>query len=533
MAVHRVTNLVSAAFLSGILWNASCVEVQTRAVEFLREHLGELRQRLGDIRQHFGALRQIYPTCALEPVPAEDEFIAATIHDGETLANVLISPSAVSTIVRVNVTPGAKPITAFLAGSPGVIWDFEGDVDRIRRVAVVPGQAGVRGIPAGRVEFPKMPGCELPSLHQRRSGAEDSDRSSLLPAIMFGRAPDRDVYQYAADQLNLPGATFVSKRLNRPSTLSFSWDPREDLYLYHPGGFRELDPQALVSVSAITVPKTRPRDAGLIQLEETGAIRRARAEEILTWIEGASRPFRSNLSPDFTFNTKFDYVITQAVELPARSGKSFLVLPGVPAPRGVGTYGNACVGYMDGFTISDEQLCLGEREELRYWRALRTADDHGRCRVLLVSSTTSLQAVSVYKPKGSHRSTPGRRSPMPIDVRVRRPGEVVLVLNTYDPAIWRISLDAATRVAGVILTGFFHSTVEGLPAETPLVAIDSEGNRRHSKSDPECAPFNAYLGATFRGGPAVLTLDRQVKALTGRGLDGLQSAYSFGKVEIR
>jgi hypothetical protein len=511
--------LVGAALLLSVVIDASSVGAPTADLEFFRQHLGELRQ--------------LDPACSLEPVPAEDEFIAATIHDGETLANVLISPSAVSTIVRVNVAPGAKRITALLAGAPGVIWDFAGDVDRIRRIVVVPEQAAVRGIAVSRVEFPSMPGCQSPSLHQRRGGAQDSDQFSLATAIMFGRFPDRDVYQYAADQLNLPDATFTSKRVTEQHTLEFGWDPHKDLYRYHPGGFRELDSQALVSRSAVTLPKTRPGDAGLIQLEEIGAIRRARREEIHAWIEGASQPFRSKLSPDFTFNTKFHYAITQAVELPARSGKAFLVLPGVPTPRGAGTYGNACVGYMDGFTISDEQLCLGEREELRYWRALRDADDHGQCRVLAASSQASLQAVSVYTPKGSQRSTSGRPSPMPIDVRVKRPGEVVLVLNAYDPAIWRISFDPTARITGVLLTGFSQGRVEGLPPGTPIVAADAESNRGIARSNPTCAPFNTYLGTAFRGGPGALVLDRQTEALTGRTLDGLHAAYSFDEVEIR
>jgi hypothetical protein len=76
------------------------------------------------------------------------------------------------------------------------------------------------------------------------------------------------------------------------------------------------------------------------------------------------------------------------------------------------------------------------------------------------------------------------------------------------------------------------SRVNCLPADTPVVAVDREGNRNRAKSDAVCAPFFAYGGTAFMGGPGAAALDRQVLALTGRRLDGLRAAYAFRKVEI-
>src|SRR5437016_7411943 len=98
MPLRLAEILFSAALLLSGICQASPAAAQAANLDFFRQHLDKLRQN--------------YQACTLEPVPTEHEFIAATIHDGETLANVLISPSAVSTIARVNVAPGVKPITA-------------------------------------------------------------------------------------------------------------------------------------------------------------------------------------------------------------------------------------------------------------------------------------------------------------------------------------------------------------------------------------------------------------------------------------
>jgi hypothetical protein len=468
--------------------------------------------------------------CLSAPVPPAEEFVAAAVFKGETLANVLITPGYLSTIVHVDVAPGAKPITVFLGGT-GLIWDFDGDVDRVRRVVVIPDSVAVRGIAADRVDF-SLAGCRF--YPKRRSGSpDDHSGSSFGLSTTFGRAPDHDVHQYSVDRLNLPDGTFSSRRPSGPPTLRIrsGSDPESDLRLYYPAGFRELDVRTLTSPTTFTVPATHPGEAGLVQLLRTGAIRRARPDEVRAWLDGASRPFRSKLSPDFRFSTGFDFVISREVELPVQGGQSFLVPVGVPEPMGIGASG-ACVGYMDGFRLNNE-VCVGERNGLGEWHTLESAQDDGQCRLLPVSSTAWMQAVSMYRPEGSRTSFLDKTEPMPVDVRVERPGDVVLVLNTSPPAIWRVAVGAESRIAGVLLTGGPGSRVDGLAADTPVVAVDRESNRGRPKPDAACAPFFAYIGHAFMGGPGAAALDRQVHALTGRSLDALRAAYAFKSVEIR
>ncbi|MBV8753740.1 MAG: hypothetical protein JO328_12850 [Hyphomicrobiales bacterium] len=478
-------------------------------------------------RETAGVLRQ-FQACVAAPVPRDEEFIAATVFTGETLGNVVIAPDLLTRIVRVDVAPGARPLTLFLAGN-ALIWDFEGDVARVRRVVVIPAQAAVRGLPADRVDF-SLDGCSGFYMQRRSGSHEDQSLSAYELSASFGRLPDRDVYQHSADVLHVPSAMFSSQRASGPRTIKIGSDPTLDFTDYYPAGFRELDQHTLVSPSELTVPATFPEKAGLVELLRTGAIWRARPDEVIAWIEGASAPFRSKLSPDFALSMSFRYVITREIELPVHGGDSFLLPAGVSKPHGLANSG-ACVGYMDGFRISSED-CLGQRGELRDWRKLESVPDNARCHLLAVAPNASMQAVSISRPEVSANET-GDPAPVPVDVRVERAGEVFLVLNTARATLWRISAGPQTMVTGVLLTGHARSAVEGLPADTPVVAVDRESNRSRPKPDPACAPFFAYTSSAFQGGPAAAALDRQVQGLTGRSLDGLQAAYHLRSVTIR
>ena len=475
---------------------------------------------------------QVFPACTRPPVPDDHVFVAANAYEGDTLANVLLgSQDEVSTIVRVAVAPGAQPITLFVSGHDGLIWDFDGDVGRVQRVIATStgndGRVAVRGVAADRVEFPMMRNCPF-SYHAQRPA--DLETQKRMLAVAFGRAPDRAVYEYSAHELALPEASFrpLASRPPAGKTLGSS-----RLNKFHPGGFRELDPGTLLSPVAITVPETHPAEAGLVQLEQSGVIRPPRPEEVAAWIEGASRPFRSKLSPDFRLRMAFDYVVTRDTLLPAglygAHSKNFLVLAGVSPPRG--KPGHGCLALADGFQVGDN--CWGEEHDaVRRLNSWPTAAELPACRLIEAPPGASFDAVSAYEPDGAQHSFGSRRKPVPIAVRVFKPGDVVLVLNTYEPAIWRVSFGPNTRIVGVLMTGYYASSVEGVAPSTPVIATGYDGQALRPKPDPACAPYHGYLGTAYRGGPDALVLDRQVKVLAGGSLDSLRGAYSLKEAEI-
>jgi hypothetical protein len=117
-------------------------------------------------------------------------------------------------------------------------------------------------------------------------------------------------------------------------------------------------------------------------------------------------------------------------------------------------------------------------------------------------------------------------------VRVEKGGDVVLVLSSYSPVIWRVWASPDTRIVGVLLLGYSTSTVEGIAPDTPVVDVGHAGRDERPKPAPDCAPMHSVLGMAYNGGPAALVLDRQVQALTGRPLDGLRGAYKLKQVDV-
>ncbi|MFL6795817.1 MAG: hypothetical protein ACJ8F3_00220 [Xanthobacteraceae bacterium] len=466
------------------------------------------------------AARQQNPACALADVPREHEFVAASMWEGGIPTDLVIgNPPEVMQAARVHVTAGEKPITVFLAGYHA-IFEFTGDVGRVARViAVSPTverRVAVAGIPADRVEFPlQQRECKL----FLEAGTSDDEivRVKAL-AVMFGRPPSRAIYQSKVIQITIPDGTFGV----RPDQVSAK------------GARRALDPADLIAASPVTRPEVLPGEAGLAQLEGAGAIHKPLPEEIEAFVLGASSPYRSKISPDFRFRIKLDYVITREVTLPEPPPMKqwhFLVAEGVPPPH-LSKYGHACIARMDGFAVNDARSCYGEAHEgLEKLRAVPPDETLAACRMLKLSETVSLQAISAYQPDAANHGLEAKRTPQPIDVQVETEGKVVLILNSYEPAIWRLSSGPNSRITGVLLVGHHPSMVEGVPDS--LVIADELSRPKRTIPAPECGSMRSWHSAVYRGGPDALVFDRQVRALTGRNLDGLYGSYSLKAVTVR
>jgi hypothetical protein len=502
--------------------------------------------------------------CKLTPVDPSHLFIAVGVMEGDTLTSVqLDDPNGRSTVVRVRVNEGTRPMTVILQAQTPVIWDFEGLVWRVERAIVLSAgdmRMGVRGLPAGRAEFPDLARC--PRAFFPLWNASEAQRNESLEAY-FGRQPDRAGFESKPNSLTLPQVEFATtpkgaprhpfaivrkaddmpsapngppKTFSEVQAQSLNGDRKSeadrDLVLYHPGGFRVIDANGVVSPGPVLTPETFPGEAGLIQLENAGAIRPARRAEINAFVEGISKPYRSKLSPDYRVHTSFDYVVTRDVMLPPglHGGhlKNFLVLHDVPTPRG--NAGHGCLAFVDGFRLD----CPGGKSDLiEKLHKLPPPERLEACRALPVPPGATLEAVATNEPAGHSAVGAGELFPSPIDVRVLKPGPVVLVLNTYHPAVWRVSSGPETQIVGVLLGGYHTSRVEGVDPDTPVVKTDWRGGVNRRSPPPECEPVYEYLGRPFMGGPAAMLLDRQVQAWTGRNLDGLRGAHRLKDVEIR
>ncbi|HZR74868.1 hypothetical protein [Bradyrhizobium sp.] len=246
--------------------------------------------------------------------------------EGDTLANLQLGdPDAISTVVRVEVEAGSRPLTVVLESENSVIWDFEGAVERVESAIVVANggrhPVAARGLPEQAIRFPDLAGCPpviLPPW-QKRHNVE----------AYFGRTADRVTFEGKVRSLKLPDGEFIMpsglERANARGT-------ERELLMYHPGGLRIVDAKSIVSSAPVLEPETLPAEAGLLQLEKTGAIRRLESFE-----------------KELGGGRGVDYAILREMMLPpglfGAHSKNFLVLAGVPAPHG--NVGHGCLFFVD------------------------------------------------------------------------------------------------------------------------------------------------------------------------------------------
>jgi len=331
----------------------------------------------------FGPPPRDMASCKFAPAVAGHSFIVVGIVEGDTLTNLQIGdPNSESTVVRVAVDARTKPLTLYLYSQNRVIWDFEGAVERVERAVIVAAngalQSAVRGLPERAAAFPDLAGCPHVFLPPSQKPAKSD--SNIEP--YFGRAPDRILFQAYPNLLKLPEGEFVltprekrgivivnkdengknfsqvvdvdasGKLFLRPVDDSRT-DAEQDLVSHHPGGFREIDGKSVVSHVPVLDPETHPAEAGLIQLEKSGAIRPPRRSDIDNFVDGVRRqyPSKDGLRVDV------DYVVTRDIMLPPglTHHTNFLVLGGVPAPRGNTT--RHCVMFLDNYRADDRGTC--------------------------------------------------------------------------------------------------------------------------------------------------------------------------------
>ncbi len=519
-------------------------------------------------------LRMFHPACVQSTVPADHAFMAVAIRAGDTLANVQIgTKDETSTVIRVKVSPGSAPISLFLMSDGGVIWAFEGAVERIRSVVAANWDGGRRiglaGLPRSVVTFADLATCPP----RKYLGPTQLEQLKEFVATLSGRQPDDVMFESEARLVTLGAAIGLQRsareggivykrekadgsseertvtrdaqgRVQQRTTIDTRSRAERELYSMYPGGLRRFDPKDVISPYEVFTPEILPDQAGLAQLEQSGAIRRARTDEVAEWNEKASRPYRTKLSPGYRGRVAFNYVVTRETALPGGlhigAGLKLLVPDGVPMPPK--TPGFDCIARIDPEAEPPDPFCFGEdRYAVAHLRSLPAADQLGACRLIEPPADASLEAVSAYEPQNDAPWRPGARRErvaLPIIVRVHKPGSVFLVLSTYSPVIWRIEAGSDVRIAGVLMLGYYTSTVEGVPPDTPMVSLDWVGRGKRAQVAAHCdlVHNNALrdsLGANYEPGPRAVLLDRQVHAVTGRSLDGFRGAYRMKEADIR
>lgn len=281
--------------------------------------------------------------CAMPAPSPKAKVILLSVYKTEALSSVAIGPQeAVVHAGRIVVEPGDEPLYVVIPTSAAMIWQFSGATKRIERLVMssqVTGEtanpnrsdggtvplAGATGIPADRISFLAKSNClgyfwEMPSSQSLLAVAEVREAT--------GREPFKVFTAYSVLGFSIPSGKVESLANARPQMLIVEQGAStalDDLYFFSPGGLVEIDPKSVVSSLPAQTYEVFPEQAGLVQLLQSGALKRNRSGE---------------------------YIVQKKMRFPAglSGGGSvkFLVLRGTPLPDG--HPGGSCV------TVEDQTL---------------------------------------------------------------------------------------------------------------------------------------------------------------------------------
>lgn len=147
------------------------------------------------------------------------------------------------------------------------------------------------------------------------------------------------------------------------------------------------------------------------------------------------------------------------------------------------------------------------------------------CDLGALPDTLTVQAVGIYEGglDTDVQLDPSGHETRAADVVVNLPGQdVVLVLMAHDPVLWTVTRTPGTRLAAVIVGGYYAQAVLGVERTLPLAITTHQGPRRDCGS-----PFYAY-----EAGPSLLAADGRVRDITGRAIDRLWSSYSGSLIHV-
>jgi hypothetical protein len=281
--------------------------------------------------------------CAMPPAsePAKVVLLGANVSDALSTTTIESQDIVVGT-TSIKIEPGREPLYLVASSLSPIIWRVSGAVDRLERL-VLTGNAtgynfspqeerpsvGVTGVPAEKVTFLGRMDCmrsfsEVPSLASVRATAVVTREAGKAPAIVAadsqaaefsvpsGRIranPIADgpqiVVDRGADRPIVRGGKAVIIENGRAGTLE------RDLFTYHPGGVFDIDPNGVIASRPVERYVVMPRQAGLLQLLRSGALKQ---------------------------NSAGDLLITRKIRLPAglygEHAASFILLRDVPEPDG-------------------------------------------------------------------------------------------------------------------------------------------------------------------------------------------------------
>ncbi|MEA2905137.1 MAG: hypothetical protein QOI12_2524 [Alphaproteobacteria bacterium] len=225
-------------------------------------------------------------SCAM-PKPSDSaRIIAFSANITDALSSLALgTQDKITHTAKIVVEPGSAPLYVVLNAEERTIWRFAGAVERVERLVLANNGgvndgsaplAGVTGVPTEKVTFLGRRNC-LPLFWQ--SAPMETTAASDAIARDTGRKPDLIAAAYEVVSVSVPSGQLQEIRDGDRKMLMTSPDTRDlvkELYHHHPGGVVAIDPAWVVANTTVVRYEILPREAGLIQLIESGAVTQTR-----------------------------------------------------------------------------------------------------------------------------------------------------------------------------------------------------------------------------------------------------------------
>ena len=299
--------------------------------------------------------------CAFPRPNDSDVLVVIGAYEGRSLTTATVAGQDKATMLAdIIIESGDHPIYLALSSYAPTIWRLNGDVKRVRQVAVVQDEgAGVVGVAPDAVHFATSAQCHLPyKLYPDRAFERE------VPVLkLFGRRAnviggDEALYRATVTDSSISIDRRYSqfeedKIITRTSALELPKAGDLDVFLHHnfPPEIVDIDPSAVVASHAVERYAILPMVAGAAALEKAGALIPATMKDIRRWKDRAL--IGGHLRADQIDELLFDsaYRVTRPIHLPAELCGAFSLTLFVPSRDYVtGDYCHSNI-YIDDGTI--------------------------------------------------------------------------------------------------------------------------------------------------------------------------------------
>lgn len=235
--------------------------------------------------------------CNLPKPSPEAEIVMFGAYEGAAVSTVAVAGMDEETSLGVlEIEPGDAPLYIVVSVYDAMVLRFTGATDRVERLVGSSYKSlGVVGLPKDRVTFAPRDACRLKYFDKKDAAAANQVRAMLTSHL--GRAPDRIVTSYDIGRSRLPsgrpaeastkpkksGVTIIqgNRRIQLTEDGIVELDvestavaTRNELLRFYPAGIATVMPEDVVTLAGdAKAYDVLPQQAGLLQLQDSGAIR--------------------------------------------------------------------------------------------------------------------------------------------------------------------------------------------------------------------------------------------------------------------